>query len=85
MKNHNDSLGSYMLIIIGLLFIIAFCGGCAVTPRAAIRARAEGKLGSCLKNSVTEWHKMICVEESKKFCRDNQLETSCGIDGLWGR
>ena len=62
------------------LGLVAVLAGCEVTPRARMRAVAEGRLITCV-NAANDEHE--CIKDSVRFCRDAGLEASCGVDGLW--
>lgn len=64
--------------------------GCATVSHASrVRAEAESRLVSCLGWNVRARpslaQKKQCVDESKAFCRENGLEATCGVSGLWTR
>jgi hypothetical protein len=73
-----------------LLFIALFMCACApLSPKAALRARAESELASCLGWDVgwlpSPSKRNVCLEESRSFCEANGLERTCGSAGLWTR
>lgn len=84
-------MGAGRATLMGTL-LASLCGCAAMgeaTWQSRERASAEARLAGCLGWSVgarpLPLQRQACVEESKVFCRERGLESSCGMGGLWTR
>lgn len=71
-----------------IVAVIVLLSGCAtVTPQAAARRVATGRLRSCVatvgKHVASPWDRAECARAAEAYCVSKGLEKTCASDSMW--
>ena len=68
-----------------LTAVLALLACIPATAKAGLRRMAEAKVGNCLMNSRCRQGEIVaCYLDSEQWCRDHQMERTCGEGGPTG-
>jgi len=66
-----------------LVFLLLACT--PVTEKAGLRRAAEARVEACIKASnCTRAATLACYQEAEQWCKDHQMERTCGEGGPTG-